>query len=124
MGYPRRRVALEKRKGKNVLVGCHDESTPLFNTLLERVARNHYLSSFCSHGVVMWRVIVLAVVQSALLAIGQVFLKFALQKMHPSDGRRISGGICSSTGSSLVVVLSLEPALCFGCTSSSIIRSV
>ena len=31
----------------------------------------------------MWRVIVLAVVQSALLAIGQVFLKFALQKMHP-----------------------------------------
>lgn len=30
-------------------------------------------SSFCSHGVVMWRVIVLAVVQSALLAIGQVF---------------------------------------------------
>ena len=31
----------------------------------------------------MWRVIVLAVVQSALLAIGPVFLKFALQKMHP-----------------------------------------
>lgn len=31
----------------------------------------------------MWRVIVLAVVQSTLLAIGQVFLKFALQKMHP-----------------------------------------
>lgn len=31
----------------------------------------------------MWRVIVLAVVQSVLLAIGQVFLKFALQRMHP-----------------------------------------
>lgn len=31
----------------------------------------------------MWKVIVLAVVQSALLAGGQVFLKFALQKMHP-----------------------------------------
>lgn len=31
----------------------------------------------------MWRVIVLAVVQSALLAVGQVLLKFALQKMHP-----------------------------------------
>ncbi len=31
----------------------------------------------------MWRVILLAVVQSTLLAGGQVFLKFALQKMHP-----------------------------------------
>lgn len=31
----------------------------------------------------MWRVIVLAVVQSALLAGGQVFLKFALQRMLP-----------------------------------------
>lgn len=31
----------------------------------------------------MWRVIVLAVVQSALLAGGQVLLKFALQKMRP-----------------------------------------
>ena len=31
----------------------------------------------------MWRVVVLAVLQSSLLAGGQVFLKFALQKMHP-----------------------------------------
>ena len=38
--------------------------------------------------------------------------------------RRISGGLCSSIGSSLVVVLSLEPVLCFGCISSSTIHSV
>lgn len=31
----------------------------------------------------MWRVIILAVVQSALLAGGQVFLKYALARMHP-----------------------------------------
>ena len=31
----------------------------------------------------MWRVVVLAVLQSALLAGGQVFLKFALAKMMP-----------------------------------------
>jgi len=31
----------------------------------------------------MWRVILLAVIQSSLLAGGQVFLKFALQKMLP-----------------------------------------
>ena len=31
----------------------------------------------------MWRVIILAIIQSALLAGGQVFLKFALMKMHP-----------------------------------------
>lgn len=31
----------------------------------------------------MWRVVVLAVVQSAFLASAQVFLKFALAKMHP-----------------------------------------
>lgn len=31
----------------------------------------------------MWRVIVYAVLQSALLAGGQVFLKFALQRMQP-----------------------------------------
>ncbi len=31
----------------------------------------------------MWRVVILAVVQSALLSGGQVFLKYALQKMHP-----------------------------------------
>lgn len=31
----------------------------------------------------MWRAFFLAVIQSALLAGGQVFLKFALQKMHP-----------------------------------------
>ena len=31
----------------------------------------------------MWRVIILAVIHSALLAGGQVFLKFALQKMYP-----------------------------------------
>lgn len=31
----------------------------------------------------MWRVVLLAIVQSALLAGGQVFLKFALQKMLP-----------------------------------------
>lgn len=31
----------------------------------------------------MWRVVFLAVIQSALLAGGQVFLKFALQRMHP-----------------------------------------
>lgn len=31
----------------------------------------------------MWRVLYLAIVQSILLASGQVFLKFALQKMQP-----------------------------------------
>ena len=31
----------------------------------------------------MWRVALLAIVQSTLLAGAQVFLKFALQKMHP-----------------------------------------
>lgn len=31
----------------------------------------------------MWRVVVLAIVQSALLAAGQVFLKLALQRMQP-----------------------------------------
>lgn len=31
----------------------------------------------------MWQVIFLAIVQSALLAGGQVFLKFALMRMHP-----------------------------------------
>lgn len=31
----------------------------------------------------MWRVMILAIVQSALLAGGQVALKFALLKMHP-----------------------------------------
>ncbi len=31
----------------------------------------------------MWRIVGLALAQSALLAGGQVFLKFALQKMHP-----------------------------------------
>ena len=31
----------------------------------------------------MWKVLSLAVCQSALLAAGQVFLKFALQKMRP-----------------------------------------
>lgn len=31
----------------------------------------------------MWRVIILAIVQSVLLAGGQVFLKFALMKMRP-----------------------------------------
>lgn len=31
----------------------------------------------------MWRVLVLAILQSVLLAGGQVFLKFALQKMLP-----------------------------------------
>ena len=31
----------------------------------------------------MWRVVFLSVIQSSLLAGGQVFLKFALQKMQP-----------------------------------------
>lgn len=31
----------------------------------------------------MWRVVVLAIIQSALLAVGQVFLKVALQRMEP-----------------------------------------
>lgn len=31
----------------------------------------------------MWRVVCLAIVQSALLAAGQVFLKYALQRMEP-----------------------------------------
>ncbi len=31
----------------------------------------------------MWQVIFLAIIQSALLAGGQVFLKFALMRMHP-----------------------------------------
>lgn len=31
----------------------------------------------------MWRVFILSIIQSVLLAGGQVFLKFALQKMHP-----------------------------------------
>lgn len=31
----------------------------------------------------MWRIVWLAIVQSALLAGGQVFLKFALQRMQP-----------------------------------------
>lgn len=31
----------------------------------------------------MWQIVFLAIVQSILLAGGQVFLKFALQRMHP-----------------------------------------
>lgn len=31
----------------------------------------------------MWRVVILAIVQSALLACGQVFLKFGLERMIP-----------------------------------------
>ena len=36
----------------------------------------------------MWRVVFLSVIQSSLLAGGQVFLKFALQKMQPFDWTR------------------------------------
>lgn len=36
----------------------------------------------------MWRVVSLAIIQSALLAGGQVFLKFALQRMLPFSWNR------------------------------------
>ena len=40
----------------------------------------------------MWKVVILSVIQSSLLAGGQVFLKFALQKMLPFGWTRVFWG--------------------------------
>lgn len=78
------KMLLASGKAKTVLVGCHDEKHPAIKPVKNTEWRKGLaFHPFYSDGIIMWRVIFLAITQSMLLAAGQVCLKFALQKMHP-----------------------------------------